>query len=217
MLGLHLLDFATLAIYLIGIMIAGLWVARKIKNTGDYFMGGRSFGKNIYDHARLWHRHPHRSGRHRSGRLLQIGHGGNMVSMALFIRPPPSTGSSRQYGEGYAISPSQTSLKDRFSNSLGYFYALYGLPLLCHTKSASCLLGTGKTASAMTGGAISPEIAIGVMTVLFLSYGLLGGLPAAIITDFIQGIFIIVPLVSPRPLCHRRRRRLHRPSPASAH
>lgn len=30
------------------------------------------------------------------------------------------------------------------------------------------------------------------MTVLFLSYGLVGGLPAAIITDFIQGLFIIV-------------------------
>ena len=54
------------------------------------------------------------------------------------------------------------------------------------------LLGTGKTASAITGGAISSEVAIGVMTVLFLSYGLAGGLPAAIITDFIQGIFILV-------------------------
>ena len=45
MFGLHALDFATLALYLLGIMIAGIWVARRVKNTGDYFMGGRRFGK----------------------------------------------------------------------------------------------------------------------------------------------------------------------------
>ena len=88
MLGLHALDFASLAIYLIGIMIAGLWVARKIKNTGDYFMGGRSFGKAfMIMHAFGTGTHTD-SGRHRCRGILQIGHGGNMVSVALFIRHP---------------------------------------------------------------------------------------------------------------------------------
>ena len=45
MFGLHALDFATLSLYLIGIILAGLWAARKVKSGGDYFMGGRSFGK----------------------------------------------------------------------------------------------------------------------------------------------------------------------------
>ena len=45
MFGLHFLDLATLVVYLIGIMIAGLWVARKVKSASDYFMGGRQFGK----------------------------------------------------------------------------------------------------------------------------------------------------------------------------
>ena len=45
MFGLHGLDMLTLGVYLVGIMVAGLWVARKVKNVGDYFMGGRRFGK----------------------------------------------------------------------------------------------------------------------------------------------------------------------------
>ena len=35
MFGLHVMDFATLALYLIGIIIAGLWAARKVKSVGD--------------------------------------------------------------------------------------------------------------------------------------------------------------------------------------
>ena len=81
--------------------------------------------------------------------------------------------------------------EERFNKSLGIFYAIFGVGLFAF-QMGIMLLGTGKTTSAITGGAISPELAIGVMTVLFLSYGLAGGLPAAIITDFIQGIFIIV-------------------------
>ncbi|MBT5828885.1 MAG: sodium:solute symporter family protein, partial [Candidatus Latescibacteria bacterium] len=45
MFGLHILDVISLSVYLIGIMIVGIWVARKVKNASDYFMGGRSFGK----------------------------------------------------------------------------------------------------------------------------------------------------------------------------
>ena len=39
MFGLHYLDLTTLVTYLIGIMVAGLWVARKVKSASDYFMG----------------------------------------------------------------------------------------------------------------------------------------------------------------------------------
>ncbi len=190
MLGLHLLDFATLAIYLIGIMVAGLWVARKIKNTGDYFMGGRSFGKAFMI------MHAFGTGTHTdqavtvAGASYKLGMAGIWYQWLYLFATPFY----------WLIAPIWRRLRyltiadffeDRFSNSLGYFYALYGL-LYFAIQIGIMLLGTGKTASAMTGGAISPEIAIGVMTVLFLSYGLLGGLPAAIITDFIQGIFIIV-------------------------
>ncbi len=79
----------------------------------------------------------------------------------------------------------------RYNNLLGIAYAFFGLFYFA-MQIGLMLLSSGKTASAITGGAVSSEVAIGVMAVLFLSYGLLGGLPAAIITDFIQGFFFIV-------------------------
>ena len=45
MLGLATLDWIVLFGYFIGITGIGVWAYKKVKNTGDYFMGGRSFGK----------------------------------------------------------------------------------------------------------------------------------------------------------------------------
>jgi Na+/proline symporter len=55
--------------------------------------------------------------------------------------------------------------------------------------------------SASTQGLLSANAAIAVMTVVFVIYGVAGGLAAAIITDFIQGIltiifsFLLLPLI----------------------
>ena len=45
---------------------------------------------------------------------------------------------------------------------------------------------------AVSGGAINSELAVVVMTVMFVVYGVAGGLSAAILTDFVQGILTIV-------------------------
>ncbi|MHC4331235.1 MAG: sodium:solute symporter family transporter, partial [Planctomycetota bacterium] len=52
-----------------------------------------------------------------------------------------------------------------------------------------------------TQGQLSANVAIAAMTVVFVTYGVAGGLAAAIITDFIQGIltiifsFLLLPLI----------------------
>ena len=190
MFGLHILDVASLLVYLLGIMIAGIWVARKVKNASDYFMGGRSFGKAFMI------MHSFGTGTHTdqavtvAGASYKLGMSGIWYQWLYLFATPFY----------WLIAPIWRRLRyitiadffeDRFSKSLGYFYAIYGLSYFA-LQIGLMLLGTGKTASAMTGGAVSAELAIAVMTVLFLSYGLMGGLPAAIVTDFIQGIFIIV-------------------------
>jgi len=54
------------------------------------------------------------------------------------------------------------------------------------------LRGSSEVISASTGELLSAHTAIAVMTVIFVIYGVAGGLAAAIITDFIQGILTIV-------------------------
>ena len=190
MFGLHILDLALLLLYLIGIMFVGLWAARKVKGVGDYYMGSRSFSKAFMV------MHAFGTGTHTdqavsvAGASYKLGFAGIWYQyLNLFLTP-----------FYWIVAPLLRRMRclttadffeERFNKPLGIFYAVFGIGLFAF-QMGIMLLGTGKTASAITGGAISPELAVGVMTVLFLSYGLAGGLPAAIVTDFIQGIFIII-------------------------
>ena len=54
------------------------------------------------------------------------------------------------------------------------------------------LKGAGTVVSTCFGGEVSTNTVIAVMTVLFVVYGMAGGLSAAIVTDFIQGILTIL-------------------------
>ena len=54
------------------------------------------------------------------------------------------------------------------------------------------LKGTGLVIVSMTGGAISQNWAVAVMVLSFIVYGTAGGLVAAVVTDLIQGVFIIL-------------------------
>ncbi len=190
MFGLHILDLTMLLLYLVGIMFVGLWAARRVKGVGDFFMGGRQFGKAFMV------MHSFGTGTHTdqavsvAGASYKLGFAGIWYQyLNLFLTP-----------FYWIVAPLLRRMRylttadffdQRYHQSLGIFYAVFGVLNFAFSVGLM-LLGTGKTASAITGGAISAELAVGVMTVLFLTYGLAGGLPAAIVTDFIQGIFIIV-------------------------
>ncbi|MCL4216587.1 MAG: sodium:solute symporter family protein, partial [Candidatus Hydrogenedentes bacterium] len=79
----------------------------------------------------------------------------------------------------------------RYDRSVAGLYALVGVLQL--TVNIGVLLkGAGATIEAVSNGAITTNAAILVMTVLFVIYGIAGGLAAAIVTDFIQGILTII-------------------------
>jgi Na+/proline symporter len=47
-LGLHVIDWLVLVAYLVGMIYIGKWASNKIKNTTDFYQGGRSFGKILF-------------------------------------------------------------------------------------------------------------------------------------------------------------------------
>jgi Na+/proline symporter len=79
----------------------------------------------------------------------------------------------------------------RYNRSVATLYALISIALMI-TTIGLMLKGSGAVIAGASGGAISSNMAIFLMTVLFVAYGTAGGLGAAIITDFIQGILTIV-------------------------
>ncbi len=46
-LGLHLLDWLVIALYLAALVWIGLWARRRIHDTRDFYQGGRSFGRSL--------------------------------------------------------------------------------------------------------------------------------------------------------------------------
>ncbi len=190
MLGLHLLDWIVLAGYFVFTVFLGLWTMSKIKNTGDYFMGGRRFGKLL------------------------------MIAQAFGVgthTDQPVTVSGAAYSNGLAgiwyqwvfmfstpffwiIAPIYRRLRyvtmadffiERYGKGVGLLYTCVALLYFCMNIGVM-LKGTGVTVEGLTGGALTEEWVIIISTILFMTYGLAGGIIAAVYTDLIQGVLILV-------------------------
>ena len=79
----------------------------------------------------------------------------------------------------------------RYDIGIARLFAVIGIVSMA-IKIGVMLKGAGALVESGTGGALSADWAIVIVTVLFVVYGMIGGLGAAIITDFIQGILTIV-------------------------
>ena len=188
--GLHYLDFATLMIYLVGITIVGFLASRGVKKSIDYFMGGRKFGKAVLI------MHAFGTGTHTDaavnvvGASYKLGLAGIWYAwLPLFVTPFYWVMMPLFRRMRYITTAD--FFDERFGMGLGRVYSAFGI--FYYILSMGIMLeGTGKMASGVTGGALSPEFCIIVMSAMFLFYGLLGGLQAAVWTDFVQGIFIII-------------------------
>jgi len=45
MLGVRLVDWMVIIVYLVGITFIGLWAVRKVRSSASFFIGDRKFGK----------------------------------------------------------------------------------------------------------------------------------------------------------------------------
>jgi len=190
LLGITYLDWIILVAYFLIILIIGVWTYKKVKSSGDFFMGNRRFGKLL------------------------------MIAQAFGVgthtdQPVSVTGAS--YTNGLAgiwyqwvwlfstpffwiIAPIYRRLryvtmadffKERYGSLLAVLFTIMGMIFFC-MDIGIMLKGTGITIEGLTGGAMPEEEVIIIATVLFVIYGLAGGLIAAAITDLIQGFLILV-------------------------
>ncbi|WP_323845725.1 sodium:solute symporter family protein [Microbulbifer magnicolonia] len=190
MFGLTYLDLGVIFTYFAGLSWIGARTYASVKNTGDYFMGGRRFNK-----------------------FLMIGHA--MGTGTHTDQPVAVAGACYQHGLAgiwyqwmwmfstpfyWLLSPVYRRLRyvttgdffeKRYGKTLGAWYAAMGL-LYFTTNCGLMLKGTGTTIDVVTGGQVPSDYAVLIMTGLFVTYSMIGGLVAAVITDFIQGLFILV-------------------------
>lgn len=190
MLGINLWDWLALAAYLVVVTGIGLWTASRIKDTADFFMGGRGFGKV-------------------SMIFFAFGAGTNgnqAVGVASKTYTNGLSGIWYQWLWLFAtpfywlIAPAFRRMRAittgdyfeyRYNNSVGALYTVVGVMQLT-VNIGVMLLGSAKVIEAVSGGAIPANYSVVIMTVLFVAYGMAGGLAAAIVTDLVQGILTVI-------------------------
>ncbi len=190
MLGLELVDWVVIVVYLFGITLIGFWAVRKVRSSASFFIGDRKFGKVMMAFFMFG------SGTHSdqavsvAAKTYSSGASGIWYQwLGLFVTPffwliAPFFRRMRAVTTG-------DYFEIRYGRSVSGLYAAMGiLPLL--VAIGVMLKGSGAMVEAVSGGAISSKLAIVAMTVIFLIYGIAGGLSAAIATNFVQGILTIV-------------------------
>jgi Na+/proline symporter len=190
MLGIEAFDWMVIIVYLVGITFIGLWAVKKVRSTATFFMGDRKFGKIMMAFFMFG------SGTHSdqavsvASKTYSSGASGIWYQwLWLFVTPffwliAPFFRRMRALTTG-------DYFEVRYGRSVSGLYAVMGiLPLL--VAIGVMLKGSGAMVEAVSGGAISSNLAIIAMTVLFVVYGVAGGLSAAIATNLVQGLLTVV-------------------------
>jgi Na+/proline symporter len=190
MVGLTWIDWAVILVYLIGITILGVWAARRVDNAADFFISDRhsgyipmiffSFGTGTHSDQAVGV----------AAKAYTAGASGIWYQWLWLFVTPFYWLIAPLFRRTRAVTTSDY-FDVRFGKHVGALYAVVGMIQMMVTIGVM-LRGAGAMVDAVSGGQISMELSIWAMTAMFLIYGLAGGLNAAILTDFIQGILTVI-------------------------
>jgi len=190
MLGIHPLDILVLFLYFIIISVTGWWSSRKIKDTGDFFIGGRRFGKFLTA-------------------MLSFGTGTHADQAVGVVSKSYSVGLSGIWYEWMwlLVNPfywifaailrrlrvvtTADYFRQRFNQNIAALYAFLAMVILM-LNIGTMVLGSSRIIEGLTDGAITFFWGVIIITLLFVFYGLAGGIVAAALNDVIQGVLTIV-------------------------
>ena len=190
MFGLGILDLIALFGYLIGITALGVWMARTVKDSSDFFVGGRRFGKVMAIFSVFG------AGTHSDQAVSVVaktytsGMSGIWYQWLWLFVTPFNWWISPILRRCRAITTGDY-FEARYNRGVATLYVVVGI-LILMVSIGVMLKGAGAVIEATTAGQVDQNWAIALMTLLFVTYGVAGGLAAAIVTDFVQGMLTIV-------------------------
>lgn len=197
-LGLHLADWVVLGLYFVVILGIGAWSYLKVSDEADYFMGGRRFGKVFMMFFAFG------SGTS-SEQAVSVAAGSFRNGLAgiwyqfLWLFATPFYWIIAPVMRRMRALTTSDFFESRFNSSTALLYSIIGIMMSivfiggALFASAKMIEGLAGGTNPATGEAFFPaSYAIAAMTIMFVAYGLAGGLGAAIVTDFIQGVLTII-------------------------
>ncbi len=186
---MHTIDYLVLVVYFGGITAVGLWAAKRIKSSNDFFMP-RRFGKAMMVMFSFG------AGTH-SDQAVGVASKSYTNGLSgiwyqwLYLPVTPFYWLIAALFRRFRAVTTANVFEARYNGGVAMLYAVLGMTILM-VSTGVMLKGSGAVLAACTGGMVSAGWAIAIMTVIFVIYGVAGGLAAAIVTDFIQGLLTIV-------------------------
>lgn len=189
MLGIGLINVIVVVAYLVGMSWIGALAMRRIKGLGDFVMP-RRFGKWMMT------MHAFGTGTH-SDQAVSVASKTYTNGLSgiwyqwLYLFATPFYWLIAPMLRRFRALTTADIFELRYNSSVGALYAVVSIAMMV-TTIGLMLKGSGAVIAGASNGAISSNVAIVAMTLLFVGYGTAGGLGAAIVTDFIQGILTIL-------------------------
>ena len=220
-LGLHPADWIVLALYFVVILAIGLWSIKKVKDMTDFFMGGRRFGKVFMMFFAFGSGTSSEQAISVVAGTWRAGLAGIWWQF-LWLWATPFYWIVAPIMRRMRALTTADFFETRFNGPTAVLYSFYGIAisitfiaggLFGTGKMVDALTGNELDRMAIQANIMVPaaewdakektfqiterrlqgyEYAILAVTVMFVIYGMAGGLGAAIITDFIQGILTII-------------------------
>ena len=184
------IDWLVTFLYLIGITLAGVWAAKKVKTASNFFISDRKFGKIMMVLFTFGTGTSTDQAVSVAAKTYQSGASGIWYQWLSLFSTPFYWLLAPLFRRMRAVTTADYLFK-RYGRSVAVLFALVGMAQLS-VSIGVILKASSAVFTAVTGSAVSPALAIIAMTVLFVIYGVAGGLNAAIITDFFQGILTII-------------------------
>ncbi|MCM8527358.1 MAG: sodium:solute symporter family protein [Lentisphaeraceae bacterium] len=189
MLGLHIADIIAILAYLCIVGGIGFWAAKKVKNLGDFVMPHK-FGKFTMSMFSFG------AGTH-SDQAVGVASKSYSVGISgiwyqwFWLFATPFYWLIAPLMRRFRAMTTSDIFEARFDRKVSMLYTVFGI-LQLSVSIGVMLQGSAAIIEACTGGAFNANYAIIAMTVLFMVYGISGGLAAAIYTDLIQGVLTVI-------------------------
>lgn len=189
MAGLHSIDLVVIVVYLLGVTALGVWAGRRVAGDSDFFMP-RRFGKG------MMMMHAFGTGT-ASDQAVVVASGTFRNGLSgiwfqwLWLFNTPFYWLIAPIFRRLRATTTADVYRLRFGPSVSILFAVVGVIGLA-VKIGLMLKGAGALIDAGTDGAVPADLAIPIVAVLFVVYGAAGGMRAAIVTDYIQGILTVI-------------------------
>jgi Na+/proline symporter len=189
MFGLHIADIVVLALYFVGITLLGFKAAKGIQSMADFFMPRKA-------NKTLMIMHAFGSGTHAdqavgvASKTYTNGLSGIWYQWCYLFPTPFYWLIAAMLRRLRAITTGD-AFEARFGPGVAMLFAVVGI-LNMVVNIGVMLKGSGAVIQATTVGKVPADLAIGVMTVVIVIYGMAGGLSAVIAADFVQGSLTII-------------------------